>query len=518
MKKRYLIISALFFCACNARMDEMHPHNMAEAGSYLNSFNNLVNATSGLYGQFLYQAGGFSEGHHYHGSFHALGEFRGNNVIFAEAFPATNWMGMDLPDYLRSPDAHFFLNSDQKSQSFAWPMWAKSHQLILGASRNIAAIDKLYEETVNPEVKENLVRLKGQNVFLRGLMIFNATNVFGRPFWDEPDKNLGIPLDILGEAKALPRSTVRECFEQAAEDFKLAAHLLPDEPSDRTFANKAASYGMLSKVYLYMGGLPEDPDAEHNRLAVQYADSTFSLENDVVDILKGEELKDLYENPKVMPNKEILFAFSTANFPGGIGNAVNGYYALSGMEFSYCCEISEDYIAIMDTEHDLRWRYFTTPSEVHPGRFSTTKYNGGMEELFPGYADFYCPTVFIRAGEVILNRAEAYAKLGEDGKALANLNRIRERAGLTPLSGLSGEALFREIFDERRRELAFEAQTYYDYVRNGIKMKRQDISVAYSNYTAAQYNEIDPRTSRRTMCLIPSEELVLNDQLVQNEY
>ena len=67
MKKRYLLIGALFLFACNGRLDEMRPHNMAEAESYLSSFNNIVNATSGLYGQFLMQAGGYSESHHYHG-------------------------------------------------------------------------------------------------------------------------------------------------------------------------------------------------------------------------------------------------------------------------------------------------------------------------------------------------------------------------------------------------------------------------------------------------------------------
>ncbi len=51
----------------------------------------------------------------------------------------------------------------------------------------------------------------------------------------------------------LPRNTVRECFEQAVADFRLAASCLPDERSDRTFANKVASFGMLSRVYLYMG-------------------------------------------------------------------------------------------------------------------------------------------------------------------------------------------------------------------------------------------------------------------------
>ena len=77
--------------ACNGRLDEMRPHNMAEADSYLGSFNNIVNATSGLYGQFLMMPPRVFKEHHYHGSYHVLGEFRGNNVIFAEAFPADEW-------------------------------------------------------------------------------------------------------------------------------------------------------------------------------------------------------------------------------------------------------------------------------------------------------------------------------------------------------------------------------------------------------------------------------------------
>ena len=302
---------------------------------------------------------------------------------------------------------------------------------------------------------------------------------------------------------------------------KTAAACLPDERSDRTFANKAASFGMLSRIYLYMGGMPESPVEDYNRIAVRYADSTFSMKNDVVEVLQGEELKDLYDNPKT--NKEILFAFTPANFPSRIHNLVHNYYSWYGYESSastsgYTCVISRDYEEIMDQEKDLRWTYFTEPSGRFNGRYNTKKYNGGKYEAFSGYYSFACPVVFIRAGEVILNRAEAYMKLGESGKALADLNYIRQRAGLSPLSGISGMELFDEIFDERRRELAFEAQTYYDYVRNGRKMERKEVSVAYSSYTARQYNEIDPQTSRRTMCLIPSEEISLNKKLVQNEY
>lgn len=520
MKKIYSILTVfVLLSACNGRMDEMRPHNRAEAESYLELFDNIVNATSGLYGQFLRQAGGYTNGNNYHGTFHVLGEFRGNNVVFIDGF--VNKWGMTDEQAIRYTDAHFFLNSDQKEQSMAWPMWAKSHQLILGASRNIIAIDKLFRTTANEEEKQQLLKLKGDNLFLRGLLIFNAVNVFGRPFWDEPGKNLGIPLDIEASATELPRNTVKECFEQAVSDFKQAAALLPDEASDRTFANKAACYGMLSTLYLYMGGTFETPDTGYNTLAAGYADSTFNLKNDAVEILKGEDLKGLYENPKT--NKEILFAFYTGNYPGKIANIIHNFYYWSEYEsqaasYPYSCVISRDYEKIMDKEKDLRWQYFTEPSLRADGRFCTTKYNGGKEYTYSDYCKFYAPTIFLRAAEVVLNRAEAYAKLGENAKALADLNTIRNRASLESLSGLSGEALFNEIFTERRRELAFEAQTYYDYVRNGIKMEREDITQVYEDYKAKQYNEIDPRTSRRTMCLIPAEELVLNRRLVQNQY
>ena len=507
MRKIYLIgIVALLF-ACNDRMDDMRPHNRAEASVYLESFKNIVNATSSLYGQFLRQAGGFIDGNNYHGTYHPLGELRGNTCYVISPFPS--WGGD------RYQDAYFFLNSDQKPYSYAWPMWAKTHQLILGASQNIQAIDKLCAETRDAETYGKLVRL-------RGLMIWNAVNVFGRPYWDEPDKNLGIVLDINAEARELPRSSVKACFEQAIADFKEAAACLPDERSDRSFANRAAAYGFLSRIYLYMGGCPDAPVDEYNRLAVDYADSTFGMHNDVVELLKGEELKNLYENPK--NSKEVLFAFYTGNYPSGtIGNVIHDLYYWSGYESSagsssYPCVISRDYEQIMDKEQDLRWRYFTEPSERYSERFCTRKYNGGKMYSFADYCSFIAPTIFLRAAEVVLNRAEAYVKLGEDSKALADLNDVRDRAGLTPLSGLTGMDLFDEIFLERRRELAFEAQTYYDYVRNGLKMTREERTTLYPNYIGDKYNEMDPRTSRRTMCLIPAEEIQLNKELVQNQY
>lgn len=516
MKRYICFIWILILLGCDARLDEMRPHNMSDASTYLKKFENVVNATSGLYALFYGKVGGFNYDYIYEVVYHTMGEFRGNNVIFEEPFEGTTDVA------LGAPDVHFYLYSDQKEQSFAWPMWAKMNQIVLGASKNIEAIKLLEGEPTEQGRLTELKRLKGENYFIRGLVIFHTLNAFGRPYWDEPDKNPGVPLDTTGSGKLLPRSNVKDCFDCIIRDLKTAAYCLPDEQMDRTFANRAAAYGLLSRAYLYMGGLPDAPNVVFNKLAVSYADKVFEIQNDVVDILEGDEYKDLYmRDPK--RNPEILFAFNPANFPSESPSYLHSYYSWSGFtdskeEFPCPAIVSKDYEKIVNKGKDLRWKYFVTPSIRHQGRFTTTKYDGGEFELFPGFVDFECPTIFVRVGEVILNRAEAYAKSGEDGKALIDLNRIRERSGLEALSGIVGQQLKDSIFMERRRELAFEAQVFYDYVRNGIKLSREEVTITYPDYIGQQYNEIDPRSSRRTVFLIPSEELKLNPSLIQNTY
>ncbi|MEA5129147.1 MAG: RagB/SusD family nutrient uptake outer membrane protein [Proteiniphilum sp.] len=89
--------------------------------------------------------------------------------------------------------------------------------------------------------------------------------------------------------------------------------------------------------------------------------------------------------------------------------------------------------------------------------------------------------VMLRWGEVLLNRAEAYAKLGKTVEALSDVNSIRQRAGL------SGDALFTAdnfgkrgydsvldvVLDERRLELAFEGHRLFDLYRNKKDMDRR---------------------------------------------
>lgn len=86
--------------------------------------------------------------------------------------------------------------------------------------------------------------------------------------------------------------------------------------------------------------------------------------------------------------------------------------------------------------------------------------------------------VIWRLADLILLRAECRVRLNM-ATAVADLNRVRERAGLLPYEGAVGQdRLRREIFKERERELLGEGQRYYDVVRNGYY--RDELTFEYS--------------------------------------
>jgi|WetSurMetagenome_2_1015567.scaffolds.fasta_scaffold03179_5 starch-binding outer membrane protein, SusD/RagB family len=76
------------------------------------------------------------------------------------------------------------------------------------------------------------------------------------------------------------------------------------------------------------------------------------------------------------------------------------------------------------------------------------------------------PFKHIRYAEVLLNYAEACIELGQDAEARTYINMIRKRAGQPDLlTSLSGDALRQAYRHERRVEMAFEDQRFWDIRR-----------------------------------------------------
>lgn len=148
-----------------------------------------------------------------------------------------------------------------------------------------------------------------------------------------------------------------------------------------------------------------------------------------------------------------------------------------------------------------------------------------------GSANYVLPPYpIIRLAELYLNRAECYAELGETSKALADLNVIRERAGISDLTTAditSDVTLMDWVRNERFVELWGEGQRYYDlrrwclapqYLKAGV---RKGLNAQVQNPSFANFNQITNVNQNfewlTRMYLLPvaSAELYSDPQLVQ---
>jgi starch-binding outer membrane protein, SusD/RagB family len=134
-----------------------------------------------------------------------------------------------------------------------------------------------------------------------------------------------------------------------------------------------------------------------------------------------------------------------------------------------------------------------------------------------------------RYAEVLLNYAEACIALGEEGEARNYLNIIRRRSGMPDISD-AGAALVERYRNERRVELAYEEQRFYDVRRWMIAADTytdaRGVSVTgdiadngtISNRTYSEIPSVQARAWNPRFYFFPItlDEINRNNKLVQN--
>ena len=146
-----------------------------------------------------------------------------------------------------------------------------------------------------------------------------------------------------------------------------------------------------------------------------------------------------------------------------------------------------------------------------------------------GYYEFdKCPPwPRMRYAEVLLNYAEACIELGDDAEARTYMNMIRERAGMPDVTE-SGDALKERYRNERRVELAFEEQRFFDVRRwllgpesaadgQGVDIE-YPVQDAFDNPTFQKVDFDQGRTWVNKAYLLPIsiDEMNKNTALIQN--
>ena len=110
------------------------------------------------------------------------------------------------------------------------------------------------------------------------------------------------------------------------------------------------------------------------------------------------------------------------------------------------------------------------------------------------------PAYLIRIAELYLIRAEARAQLGKTTLALADLNAIRDRAGVPLATAATKDDLLLAVEKERQVEFPFEADRWFNLVRTGR------VATVLGITDANKY-----------VLPIPSSELLVDKALTQND-
>ncbi len=121
----------------------------------------------------------------------------------------------------------------------------------------------------------------------------------------------------------------------------------------------------------------------------------------------------------------------------------------------------------------------------------------------------------IRYADVLLMMAEALNNQGKTSEAAMYLNQVRERAQVTPVSGLSQDQMVQAIIDERVLELTGEGHRFFDLVRWGLADDYMGETSLHSSHPKSLSGGIF-QTGRDEYIWIPNSELSANENLSQN--
>ncbi|MDE3742810.1 RagB/SusD family nutrient uptake outer membrane protein [Maribacter polysaccharolyticus] len=409
MKKIYILLGSLFLIlACDSDLDQ-YPSNIASSDS-LTEFDGVLNAA------YYYQLGAVTP-------MAVMGEFRSDNAFMFEP-PYTEFDEYD--NGLTAMEDQFF-----------GPFYTALYKSILSANN---VIENSTDATEIGEAK-----------FLRALSYFKLVQVFG-------DVTVNLDADpSLTDTSILVRQPANDVYNNVIiPDLTDAIAALDNSEITSGRASKIAAQALLGKVYASRG---DYSSAETHLAAVVNGAAAAGVE------LK-ENFNEIFGVENEVENSEIIFSTQ-------IVSSITDEYSFASRFWNWF--VGDDSKSDFPVDPDLVAAF--DASDASGGgtdlRRTVTLSEDGLTAIkFPKEGDLGAEHDWIelRLADVILLYAETLNENGSPASTvLPLLDDIRSRAGLTSLTGtVSSQADVRQaILDERRLELAFEGQRWFDLVRTG---------------------------------------------------
>lgn len=405
-------------------------------------------------------------------------EIRPNNVsdykelIAGEIYSKVN--NQRIHDYLdiMTDDCEEFarsarFGSDTRNTGYGYFTWQQSPELqVTGALNSDEAWAFYYHQILVTNMilydvddlsgtAQEKAAVKAEAHIIRAYAYYMLVNLYGEPYDPATASSAaGVPLnDLVGaENKKFHRESVQTVYDQIMADGKEALRQFGICGGAQSIFrwNETAANIFMSRVCLYMRNWED---------AASYASAALEQKADLWNLEQKEAEGDGSDDGYFFStrNPEILFTFGYYYIPYFATGAKGAYPASQSLRDMY-------------SKGDLRGG----KNGSYIRYLGSTLFGGGKR---------YCPYKSsdaslttgrhgnaIRTAEAYLNRAEAYSQMPDKySEAMKDIEVIRRNrftaASYEPLAAASQEEVIRAVRDERRRELCFEQQRWFDLRR-----------------------------------------------------
>jgi hypothetical protein len=362
-------------------------------------------------------------------------------------------------------------------------------------------------------------------LFMRAYHYYNLVCLWGDMF--KITKVIGP-----NEAKMMERSPASEIYaEIIIPDLIKAANQAPSvyTATETGRITKWAAKSLLAKVYMMIGGTENIAKAK-------------ILLNEVLTtsphgLLTGAGAYASIFNINNEMNKEIIFAVRYKGGALGIGSPFWGTFAPDGSvnlllkigtpvgnnnpTFEIMSKFSAD---PKDTRKVVNYgQWYKTPTT--PLQYIAKYQDATMTQALQSENDW----IVIRYADIVLLYAEVLAQDGNFAIAHTEVNKTRTRAGMDPITipFSSVEVALDSVYNERRKELAFENQRWFDLLRMGksynnpekaVEILKKHTFVTDWAILYSKYNPILPPEDRffkreRLILPIPQAEIDTNNEI-----
>jgi len=395
-------------------------------------------------------------------------------------------------------------------------VWRVHYELISDANTAINNIPNVPEEKINENLRNRLI---GEASFLRGLAYFNLVRFFG-------DVPLIKKVEKIEDAE-VPRSPVDEVYSLILSDLEFAQNNLPIDYSLDNFgrATRGAAKILEGKVHLtrhdYQKCVDKLAEVIENESEYGYGLHEDFSDNWAPGDERGQEavLSIDYGKPPLPDNGAMM--------------------ALQGPKYSMP---EYDEFGIHANEADIPTEELYNDYQEGDERREVTLrkwFRGKNGEKYyttiPLFAKYWedgltnsghgsCNFHILRYADAVLMYAEALNEVGNSADAENQFNRIRERAFNDTdhnVSGLSKQEFRDTVIQERKLELAMEANRWFDLVRTDRLVERMkehgQVEGEYAEGYHADKSEIVANVAEHYKLFpIPQEEIDKNPLLEQN--